>query len=44
MELGSGAVRVAYLHRVNLRAGGLTVPVSTVSPLWYLRQSLLRAH
>jgi len=44
MELGFGAVRAAYLHRVNLRAGGLPVPVSTVSPLWYLRQWLLRAH
>lgn len=41
-ELGFGAVRSAYLHRVNLAAGGLPLPVSLVSPLWYLRQLLLR--
>ena len=44
MELGFGAVRAAYLHRVNLRGGSLPMPVSSVSPLWYLRQWLLRAH
>lgn len=41
-ELGFGAVRSAYLYRVNLAAGGLPLPVSWVSPLWLLRQLLLR--
>jgi len=43
-ELGFGAVRAAYLHRVNLGASGIPVPVSAVSPAWFLRQLLLRAH
>jgi len=43
-ELGFGAVRSARLHRVDLRAGGLPMPVATVSPLWHMRQWLLRAH
>jgi acetoacetate decarboxylase len=46
VELGFGAVRAAYLHRVNLRAPrlGLPLPVAAVSPAWYARQLLLRAH
>jgi acetoacetate decarboxylase len=43
-DLGFGRVRAAYLHRVNLGASGLPVPVSGVSPAWFLRQWLLRAH
>jgi acetoacetate decarboxylase len=45
-ELGFGAVRAAYLHRVNIRAPrfGLPLPIAAVSPAWYARQLLLRAH
>ena len=43
-ELGFGRVRASYLHRVNLGARGLPVPVAGVSPLWFLRQLLLRTH
>ncbi len=43
-DLGFGRVRAAYLHRVNLAASGVPVPVAPVSPLWHLRQWLLRAH
>ncbi len=43
-ELGFGRIRAAYLHRVNLAAGGIPVPVAAVSPLWSLRQLLLRVH
>jgi acetoacetate decarboxylase len=43
-QLGFGRVLAAYLHRVNLGAGFLPVPVAGVSPLWFLRQWLLRAH
>jgi Acetoacetate decarboxylase (ADC) len=44
-ELGFGAVRAAYLHRVNLRGGlRLPLPVAGVSPAWFARQLLLRAH
>jgi acetoacetate decarboxylase len=43
-ELGFGEVKAAYLHRVNLGAGGLPLPCAPVSPLWMLRQWLLRAH
>jgi acetoacetate decarboxylase len=43
-ELGFGRVLSAYLHRVNLGASFLPVPVSAVSPAWHLRQWLLRAH
>jgi acetoacetate decarboxylase len=42
-ELGFGEVISAYLHRVNLGGRGVPVPVSGVSPLWFLRQLLLRA-
>lgn len=42
-ELGFGAIRAAYLHRVNLAGRGLPLPVAGVSPLWFLRQLLLRA-
>jgi acetoacetate decarboxylase len=43
-ELGFGAVRAAYLHRVDLAARGVPRPVAAVSPLWQLRQLLLRTH
>jgi acetoacetate decarboxylase len=43
-DLGFGRVLEAYLHRVKLGATFLPVPVSAVSPLWFLRQCLLRAH
>jgi acetoacetate decarboxylase len=43
-ELGFGRVLAARLHRVNLGAGFLPLPVSGVSPIWFLRQWLLRAH
>jgi acetoacetate decarboxylase len=43
-ELGFGAIRAAYLHRVNLGGALPPVPVSGVNPVWYLRQWLLRAH
>lgn len=43
-ELGFGRVREAYLHRVNLAASFPPIPVAGVSPAWYLRQWLLRAH
>lgn len=43
-ELGFGRVLSANLHRVNLGAGFLPLPVSAVSPAWHLRQWLLRAH
>jgi acetoacetate decarboxylase len=43
-ELCFGRVLAARLHRVNLGAGFLPLPVSGVSPIWFLRQWLLRAH
>ena len=43
-ELGFGAIRAAYLHRVNIGARGLPLPVSAVSPAWFLRQLFLRSH
>jgi acetoacetate decarboxylase len=43
-DLGLGAVREARLHRVNLGASAPPVPVASVSPVWYARQLLLRAH
>ena len=43
-ELGFGRIRAAYLHRVNLGARGLPLPVGCVSPLWFLRQLILRTH
>jgi acetoacetate decarboxylase len=49
-ELGFGSVRNAYLHRVNIGARParglprLPVPLHGVSPIWYLRQLLLRVH
>jgi acetoacetate decarboxylase len=43
-ELGFGKVLSAYLHRVNLGASSLPVPVAAVWPGWYLRQWLLRVH
>jgi acetoacetate decarboxylase len=43
-DLGFGRVLRSYLHRVNIAARGLPIPIRTVSPLWYMRQWLLRAH
>lgn len=43
-EMGLGKVRRSLLHRVNLRGGGIPVPVHAVSPYWYLTQLLLRGH
>ena len=43
-DLGFGCVMSGYLHRVNLGASFLPVPVAAVSPAWHLRQWLLRAH
>ncbi len=43
-DLGFGAVRAARLHRVNLAANLPPIPVAGVSPLWFLKQWLLRAH
>jgi acetoacetate decarboxylase len=43
-EMGFGAVRAAYLHRVKLGASGIPLPCALVSPLWALRTLLLRTH
>lgn len=47
-DLRFGKIRAAYLHRVNLGIPGLVrglpLPVSAVSPGWYLKQLLFRAH
>jgi acetoacetate decarboxylase len=43
-ELGFGRIRAAYLYRVNLAGSLPPVPVAAVSPLWFVRQWLLRAH
>lgn len=43
-ELGLGPASSARLHVVHLSAGAPPVPVGLVSPLWYARQWLLRAH
>lgn len=43
-ELGLGPVSEARLHVVHLSAGAPPVPIGAVSPLWYARQWLLRAH
>ncbi len=42
-ELGFGRVEAAFLHRVNLGAGGVPVPCAGVSPIAFLRHWLLRA-
>jgi acetoacetate decarboxylase len=42
-ELGFGRVLEAYLHRVNLGARGIPIPLP-MSPLGFLRHVLLRAH
>ena len=42
-ELGFGAVRAARLHRVNLGSSLPPIPVAGVSPIWFLKQWLLRA-
>jgi acetoacetate decarboxylase len=43
-DMGFGAVRAAYLHRVNLAAGGLPLPCGLVSPFSFMRHLLLRTH
>jgi acetoacetate decarboxylase len=43
-ELGFGPVRAAYLHRVDLGASGLPLPVAIASPLGFARQLLKRIH
>jgi acetoacetate decarboxylase len=43
-EMGFGAVRAAYLHRVRLGASGIPLPCALVSPLWAMRTLLLRTH
>jgi len=43
-DMGFGAVRAAYLHRVNLAAGGLPLPCGLVSPFSFMRHLLLRSH
>jgi acetoacetate decarboxylase len=43
-DLGLGAVTAARLHRVNLAANLPPIPVAGVSPFWFLKQWLLRAH
>jgi len=43
-RMGFGAVRAAYLHRVNLAAGGLPLPCGLVSPLSFMKHWLLRSH
>ncbi len=42
-ELGFGSVLSSYLHRVDLGGWFPPVPVGLVSPIWFLRQMLLRA-
>jgi len=41
-DLGFGAVRAARLHRVDLGARGVPLPVGLVSPVWALEKMLLR--
>jgi acetoacetate decarboxylase len=43
-ELGFGRVLRSRLHVVNLAAAAPPVPIAAVSPLWYVRQWLLRVH
>jgi acetoacetate decarboxylase len=43
-ELGLGRVLASRLHRVDLGGALPPVPVGLASPLWFLRQCLLRAH
>src|SRR5262245_41880811 len=43
-QMGFGAVRAAYLHRVNLAAGGLPLPCGLVSPFSFMKHWLLRSH
>jgi acetoacetate decarboxylase len=43
-RMGFGAVRAAYLHRVNLAAGGLPLPCGLVSPFSFMKHWLLRSH
>jgi acetoacetate decarboxylase len=43
-EMGLGRVLGARLHRVNIGGRRLPFPIRGVSPLWFSRQWLLRAH
>ena len=43
-DLGFGAIRAAYLHRVDLRGLVPPIPVGVVNPATWVRQWLLRAH
>lgn len=43
-QLGFGKVLSARLHRVDLRAGSLPIPVAAVSPFSFLRYLLFRSH
>jgi acetoacetate decarboxylase len=43
-DLGFGRVCACYLHRVNLGAAGVPLPVGIVSPVTFLRHLLLRTH
>lgn len=44
VSMGLGAVQAARLHRVDLAAGSLPLPVAPVSPLWLADHALLRGH
>lgn len=43
-SMGLGPVQEARLHRVDLGAGSLPLPVAPVSPLWLADHALLRGH
>jgi acetoacetate decarboxylase len=43
-DMGLGEVRAARLHRVNIAGSKLPIPIRGVSPMWFMRQWLLRAH
>lgn len=43
-ELGFGRVLEAHLHRVNLTARGLPLPIAAALPLRFAKHWLLRAH
>jgi acetoacetate decarboxylase len=43
-DMGFGRVCASYLHRVNLGAAGIPLPVGVASPVAFLRHLLLRTH
>lgn len=43
-ELGFGRPTAAYLHRVDLAASGVPLPIALASPRWQLESLLLRSH